>query len=477
MSRLRRFVISALALSTVSVALAVPASTANAAPGYVTKVIVWGDSMSLAWPAYLAPLLGVPVEGRGVGSEDVQQTEARFRSWMRSATQAQINTTGHLCWCGHVNNNPEHVDDPTRDVSTIVPTLTRMRNFDPDGTGAKTRVPAGRFMPIGLQNGPDAPQGSEGYHVLINTLPYDDVRSGTAVNEQMLAAFGTAYAEVRRYLVTDGLQVAGLWPGTATDQENIRVDVPPASLRRTEPPGNANDPHLSTAGKQVTASRLNDLIRADGLIAPSQGLPSTTVAGSTANPSEDGQAIKFTATVRPASGTGTPTGTVQFFVNSRPSLKPVTVPADGKVTSTSTAALPVGQNSIQAVYSGDSNYASSSGSFTQIVNGEPPPPGQLASATAAASNPASPTAYGVQFRVTAKVTNDSGQAGPIPTGTVQFVMDGNNAGAPVTLSASGAASSILSPKTLARGEHTITVTYSGDATYLPSSYSYTHVVN
>jgi len=57
MSRLRRFVISALALSTVSVALAVPASTANAAPGYVTKVIVWGDSMSLAWPAYLAPLL------------------------------------------------------------------------------------------------------------------------------------------------------------------------------------------------------------------------------------------------------------------------------------------------------------------------------------------------------------------------------------------------------------------------------------
>ncbi|MGI8625630.1 MAG: Ig-like domain-containing protein [Geodermatophilaceae bacterium] len=474
MSRLRRFVISALALSTVSVALAVPASTANAAPGYVTKVIVWGDSMSLAWPAYLAPLLGVPVEGRGVGSEDVQQTEARFRSWMRSATQAQINTTGHLCWCGHVNNNPEHVGTP-EDVDSIVPTLTRMRSFDPDGTGAKTRVPAGRFMPIGLQNGPDAPQGSDGYHVLINTLPYDDVRSGTAVNEQMLAAFGTAYAEVRRYLVTDGLQVAGLWPGTATDQENIRVDVPPASLRRTEPPGNANDPHLSTAGKQVTASRLNDLIRADGLIAPSQGLESTTVAGSTANPSEDGQVIRFTATVRPASGGGTPTGTVQFFVNSRPSLAPVPVEPSGEVTSGPTGALPVGQNSIQAVYSGDSNFASSSGSFTQVVNGTAPPPGQLETTTSATSSPASPTTFGTRFRVLATVANSAG-TGATPTGTVQFQIDGKNAGAPANLNAAGNASSILSPGTLRRGNHIVKVTYSGDATHLASTYTYTHVV-
>jgi hypothetical protein len=476
MSRLRRFVISALALSTVSVALAVPASTANAAPGYVTKVIVWGDSMSLAWPAYLAPLLGVPVEGRGVGSEDVQQTEARFRSWMRSATQAQINTTGHLCWCGHVNNNPEHVDDPTRDVSTIVPTLTRMRNFDPDGTGAKTRVPAGRFMPIGLQNGPDAPRPSDGYHILVNSPVSDPnytiVNSGTAVNEKMLSAFGTAYAEVRRYLVTDGLQVAGLWPGTATDQENIRVDVPPASLRRVD--GNPNDPHLNTAGKQVAAARLNDLIRADGLIPPSQGQETRTVAGSTANPSEYRESIRFTATVSAVGGGPTPTGTVQFFVNGRPSLSPFPL-ENGAVTSTPTAALAVGENSIQAVYSGSApDFASSSGSFTQVVNGTGPT--LLDSSTSAVSSPSNPTTYGTRFQVIATVRNSSGQPGPTPTGSVTFKIDGKAAGTPVNLSG-GTASSIWSPAVLARGNHTVTVTYSGSTTYLASSYSYTHVVN
>jgi len=567
MSWLRRAALSLLALSVLTMGFVIPAQTANAA-GTVNKVIVWGDSMSLAWGAYLEPLLGVPVERKGVGSEDVQQTEARFITWFNAATPAQRASTGHLCWCGHVNNNPEHVGT-NKDVSTVVPTLLRMAG----------KVPAGLFMPIGMQNGPDAPQPSEGYHLLVNTPPYDNVHDGTAVSEKMFDAFESAYAEVRRYLVTDGLRVANIQP-TAEDNRNIAVDVPPASLRRVD--GNPNDPHLSTAGKQVTASRLNDLIREDGWIAPSQGQPSTTNASSTVNPSQKGQAIKFTATVRPASGTGTPDGSVQFFVNGRPSLEPIAVPPSGVVTSTSTAALAVGQHIIQAVYSGSSTYASSSGSFTQVVNGtggterlatsttitssQNPVPtgtkvrfsatvadasgqggtvkptgtvqfyrdgnllgsartvntsgkavtplvllptgthtitavysgntkyngsnggpysqvvgsggggGPLASATAAVSNPASPTAFGVQFRVNAQVTNSSGQPGATPTGTVQFKIDGKNAGLPVTLSPAGAASSILSPATLARGNHTVTVTYSGSATYLASTYTYTHVV-
>nr|MBA3338542.1 hypothetical protein [Geodermatophilaceae bacterium] len=135
-----------LALSVVAVAF-VPGRSANAVGGPVSRVIVWGDSMSLDWGAYLEPLLGVPVIRNGVGAEDVQQTEARFNAWVADPANASlIATTGHLCWCGHVNDNPAH-KGTNKDIDTIVPTLQRMA----------AQVPFGQFMPIGLTNGPLAP--------------------------------------------------------------------------------------------------------------------------------------------------------------------------------------------------------------------------------------------------------------------------------------------------------------------------------
>jgi hypothetical protein len=88
--------------------------------------------------------------------------------------------------------------------------------------------------------------------------------------------------------------------------------------------------------------------------------------GTSANPAVTGQAVTFTATVRDPTGAGTPTGTVTFFVGNT-ALATVPLDAGGK------AALlhfffVTGPLTIQAVYSGDSNFAASSQLLTEQVN-------------------------------------------------------------------------------------------------------------
>jgi hypothetical protein len=63
--------------------------------------------------------------------------------------------------------------------------------------------------------------------------------------------------------------------------------------------------------------------------------------------------------------------------------------------------------------------------------------------------------------------NSQGYPGPVPTGTVQFAVDGAAYGAAVTLSDGMAISP--STSTLAAGTHTVTATYSGDSNYAPST--------
>ncbi len=452
----RKSFVVLLALSAVSVALAAPTQSQPAqAATPVTQVIVWGDSMSLAWGAYLEPLLGVPVLRKGVGSEDVQQTETRFNTWLAETPLAVRNVTGHLCWCGGVNANIFH-QGTEKDLSSVVPVLQRMAG----------RAPAGLFQPLSLPNMPEAARGTDGYKIAIDDMVDT---TATAVNEQMAVAFGDAYAEVRRYMVEFGLADAGITP-TAADRTNIDQDVVPQSLRR-----DAVDPHLNDAGKHVVASRLNTLLRADGWVPPDTRRATTTHAVSSANPSMSGSPIRVTATVSNATTAGgTPTGTVQFSVDGRPVGNPIALNTSGSALSPVMRNLSVGSHSISATYSGNPTFASSNDSITQVVNGT----GQtnLTSAITASSAPASPTTFGQRFRVVATVTNASGVVAPRPTGTVQFRIDGKNAGRPVTLTTSGTATSILSPASLARGTHTVTATYSGSATYLSSTVAYSHVV-
>ena len=79
-----------------------------------------------------------------------------------------------------------------------------------------------------------------------------------------------------------------------------------------------------------------------------------------------GQAVTFTATVRDPSGTGTPTGTVTFFVGNTVVAR-VTLDANGQAHLRGSFSV-AGRFTIRAVYSGDATFDASSQSLFEQVN-------------------------------------------------------------------------------------------------------------
>src|SRR5204863_9256065 len=139
---------------------------------------------------------------------------------------------------------------------------------------------------------------------------------------------------------------------------------------------------------------------------PGSSLSATTLISSL-NPSALGQAVTFTATVKPATGSGTPTGTVTL--NDGATVLGTGTLSGGTATLT-TSALVGGVHSITAIYCGDANFANSTSPvLMQTVN-------KAASATSVvSSNSASNRGAAVTF--TATVTSS---ATGTPTGTVTF---------------------------------------------------------
>src|SRR5207253_1998526 len=180
---------------------------------------------------------------------------------------------------------------------------------------------------------------------------------------------------------------------------------------------------------------------------PGSSLSATTLISSL-NPSALGQAVTFTATVQPATGSGTPTGTVTFN-DGAIVLGPGSL--NGGTATFTTSGLGAGVHSITAVYGGDASFASSTSPvLTQTV-------GKAASSTAVASSN-NPSIIGTAVTFTASVT--SPVTGTL-TGTVTF-QDGTSALGTGTLSG-GAATFITSG--LTAGTHSITAVYSGDANF------------
>src|SRR5205085_7825792 len=115
----------------------------------------------------------------------------------------------------------------------------------------------------------------------------------------------------------------------------------------------------------------------------------------------------------------------------------------------STSSLSAGSHSLTAFYGGDATYQSStSPALVQNVAG-------FASTTTVSSS-RNPSALTLSVRFTATVSAaDQGQ--PVPTGTVQFKIDGNNFGGPTTL-ANGSATS-ESTSVLTAGNHVVQAVY------------------
>jgi hypothetical protein len=95
-----------------------------------------------------------------------------------------------------------------------------------------------------------------------------------------------------------------------------------------------------------------------------------TTLTSSLNPSGVGQSVTLTATISGQYG-GTPTGSVAFS-NGSTSLGNVSL-SGSNVAALATTALPLGTNTITAVYSGDSNFTgSTSNSVNQVINNPAP---------------------------------------------------------------------------------------------------------
>src|SRR5262249_43292011 len=91
---------------------------------------------------------------------------------------------------------------------------------------------------------------------------------------------------------------------------------------------------------------------------------STTTLTASPNPSSAGQSVALTASVTPQYS-GTPTGTVKFY-NGTTLLGTVTL-SGGQATLNQIFNNP-GTKSISAIYSGDTNFMTSTDTMTQTVN-------------------------------------------------------------------------------------------------------------
>jgi RHS repeat-associated protein len=206
----------------------------------------------------------------------------------------------------------------------------------------------------------------------------------------------------------------------------------------------------------------------------------TTLAVTSDQPSGTvyGQAVTFTATVSAAASPfGAPSGTVQFQIDGANFGAPQPLSQGTPVgrppqllfaTATlTTSALSAGLHRVVAIYLsnrpqflGSDNHASP---FSQNVT--------PAATTIDLASSASPAVFGQPLTFTALVRNTNTAAAP--TGSVQFLVDGNPLGTPVGLGADGRATSV--PVRLFTGTtHTVQAVYSNsDGDFLSGAASLT----
>jgi hypothetical protein len=177
-----------------------------------------------------------------------------------------------------------------------------------------------------------------------------------------------------------------------------------------------------------------------------------------------GQAVTLTATVATAQTTPTPTGSVAFYDNSK-LIQTVVLGSTGVVSIVTT--LPAGSNALYAVYSGDTNYTTSTSATLTVV-----PTSATPASTAVYSNVTSALA-GFNIVLTAKIYGGT-TANLVPSGTVSFYDTFQNNSillGTATLAAVGVgqSSATITTTGLFAGVHSITIVYSGDTNFLTST--------
>jgi hypothetical protein len=235
----------------------------------------------------------------------------------------------------------------------------------------------------------------------------------------------------------------------------------------TSAAGVASDGNYDSADIQITGSTWS-------VVYPVPALTSTTTSltVSPASPQVFGTSVTLQATVSPSAA-----GTVQFENGTTSIGSPVTL--SGGTASISTTTLPVGTDSLNAVFTPAqfSAYSGSTGTASFTVT----PPPAAGTTTALAVNP-SGAAADTAVTITASVTQSS-TSGPLPAGSgqVSFYDDGTSTGGGVTsssvllgtvsLGTGGVAS--LSYSSFAQGVHNLVAQFTptDSATYVTSTSS------
>ncbi|MER5377054.1 Ig-like domain repeat protein [Streptomyces sp. NPDC002553] len=203
------------------------------------------------------------------------------------------------------------------------------------------------------------------------------------------------------------------------------------------------------------------------LHAVDRALTTTTVTASP-DPSVVGQPVTFTATVAPvAPGAGTPTGTVTFFLGDGSTPATATLTNGTATVTRAYTDRRDGPDTVTATYSGDTDFAGSSGTTVHTLN-------RTSTTTAVSSSP-DPSVVGQPVTFTATVAPVAPGAGT-PSGTVSFDFgDGTN---PVTVTLVDGGAAITRPYTARTASpYTVTATYGGNISFAGSSGTDTHTVD
>jgi sugar lactone lactonase YvrE len=211
---------------------------------------------------------------------------------------------------------------------------------------------------------------------------------------------------------------------------------------------------LTFNSNAVNASSETGTLTGTGINLPKT---TTTLTQITPSPISFGEAVQVSAAVVPQSGTGTPTGTVQFYVNGNAYGLGVTL-TNGTAAQTITG-LPAGSDAISAVYSGDNNFAGSTATTLTTVVSLAPTTTTLTSTVSSAS----PVPPGTSVTLTATIS--SAVTSSAPSGTVAFIANGQTL---ATEPVSGGIATYTTT-TLPNGTYAVTAVYSGDAGFATST--------
>jgi hypothetical protein len=178
----------------------------------------------------------------------------------------------------------------------------------------------------------------------------------------------------------------------------------------------------------------------------------TTALSSSVNQVPAGTSVVYTASV---TGAHAPVAGTVMFLDGSASIGSAVLDANGTATLSSLLLTP-GSHSITAMYTGNSNSASSTSTpLDEVVQAA------LASTTTVLTTSDNPATAGVGITFTATVITSGTRP---PTGAVTFIEGGTVLGT-ATLNVSGTAT--WSTSTLSTGTHTILARYAGDAVSAP----------